>query len=399
MITEAFQLGDKDYRLPGLGSYMSVAAEQKNGWAQLYAIGAMIIMIVALDQFLWRPVTVWAQKFRVEESGSTTTMTSWFLDFLRHSRIVAAVTQGFWALIAWFGPKSAVTPLPMLLAAPAGLGSAPELTAADASLLAARPAGPSKFTTLLGRILSTVCLMLLIGAMLYGGYCLWALLRVVTPSDWLNCLGAGGVTLVRVLVSTVIGTIWAVPVGIMIGLSPRLSRLLQPVVQIVASFPAPMLFPAVIVVLHVLGISLNYGAVVLMLLGTQWYILFNVIAGSMAIPADLQEAAQSYNFSLLRRFKVLYIPAVFPYLVTGWVTASGGAWNASIVAEYYALNKDSDPLMAYGLGATISQAAFHENLPLLAAAIVVMSALVVAFNLSVWRRLYHIAESRYSLNK
>lgn len=401
MITEAFQLGDKDFRLPGLGSYMSVAAEQKNGWAQFYAIIAMIVMIVALDQFLWRPVTVWAQKFRVEETGSVTTMTSWFLDFLRHSRIVAALTRGTGAVLALFGPKDTVAPLPLPQATllPSGMGSAPELTASTASLLAARPAGPSWLTVIVGRFLSTACLALLIGTMLFGGYKLWALLRVVPGADWLNCLGAGGVTLLRVLVSTIIGTLWAVPVGIMIGLSPRLSRLLQPVVQVVASFPAPMLFPALLIMLHWMGVSLNYGAVVLMLMGTQWYILFNVIAGSMAIPADLQEAAFSYNFSTLRRFTVLYIPAVFPYLVTGWVTASGGAWNASIVAEYYALNKGSDPLMAYGLGATISKAAFHENLPLLAAAIVVMSALVVAFNLSVWRRLYHLAESRYSLNK
>jgi NitT/TauT family transport system permease protein len=172
---------------------------------------------------------------------------------------------------------------------------------------------------------------------------------------------------------------------------------MQPVVQVVASFPAPMLFPLVIAALKIAGVSLNWGSILLMLLGTQWYILFNVIAGAMAVPADLREAARSYRITGWQRFRILYLPAVYPYLVTGWVTAAGGAWNASIVAECVSFR--GDLLEANGLGAQISTAAAEANFPLLAASILVMSALVVVFNRTVWRRCYRLAEERYSLNK
>src|SRR5207253_4493490 len=143
-----------------------------------------------------------------------------------------------------------------------------------------------------------------------------------------------------------LGALWALPARLAIGLSPRLSRFFQPIVQVVASFPAPMLFPLVVAVLEVFGISFGWASIVLMLLGTQWYILFNVIAGAMAVPADLKEAARSYNITGWQRFRVLYFPAIFPYLVTGWVTAAGGAWNASIVAEYGTAPHNT-PLLAY----------------------------------------------------
>ena len=210
-------------------------------------------------------------------------------------------------------------------------------------------------------------------------------------------LGAGILTLGRVLLSTFIGTLWALPAGLAIGLSSRLSRLLQPVVQIAASFPAPMLFPLVVAALQWAGVSLGWGSILLMLLGTQWYILFNVIAGAMAIPADLKEAARSYRFTGWARFRALYFPGVFPYLVTGWVTAAGGAWNASIVAEFVTFKGQT--LRASGLGAQISGAAANADFPRLATAILVMSVLVVAFNRTVWRWCYRLAEDRFSLSK
>jgi len=223
------------------------------------------------------------------------------------------------------------------------------------------------------------------------------------------------------LLATILGTLWTVPAGLRIGLSPRLSRILQPVVQIVASFPAPMLFPVVILVLEFAGVSLDWGSILLMLLGTQWYILFNVIAGAMAIPADLKEAARSYNITGWQRFWVLYLPAIFPYLVTGWITAAGGAWNASIVSEYISMQRNV--LEAHGLGARISEAAggsafsfgavcgtpasvepvaavsANASLSLLVASVLIMSTLVVLFNRLVWRRLYHLADTRFSVNR
>jgi len=200
-----------------------------------------------------------------------------------------------------------------------------------------------------------------------------------------------------VLISTAFGTLWALPAGLAIGLSPRLSRIFQPVIQVAASFPAPMLFPIVIAVLDAAHVPLGMGSIVLMLLGTQWYILFNVIAGAMAIPADLKEAARSYRLGLGARLRTLYVPAVFSYLVTGWVTAAGGAWNASIVSEYVTFK--GRVLTTPGVGSAISRAAEAGDLPALAAGVLVMSSIVMIFNRNVWRRCYRVAEERFSLNR
>jgi NitT/TauT family transport system permease protein len=229
----------------------------------------------------------------------------------------------------------------------------------------------------------------------FGAWNLVHLLRRVPPAEWGTLGGAAGWTLGRVLLATAIGTLWTLPAGLAIGLSPRLSRVLQPVVQIVASFPAPMLFPIVIALLAAAGVSLGWGSIVLMLLGTQWYILFNVIAGH----GDSRTSGGGAELSAAgwRRFRALYFPGVFPYLVTGWVTAAGGAWNASIVAEFVTFKGQT--LQAHGLGAQISAAAADANFPRLAASILVMSAVVVIFNRTVWRRCYRFAEARFSLNK
>lgn len=207
-------------------------------------------------------------------------------------------------------------------------------------------------------------------------------------------VGAAAATLGRVLLAVVLGTAWALPAGLAIGLSPRLSRLLQPVTQVVASFPAPMLFPAVVALLAWLGVGLGAGSVLLMLLGTQWYVLFNVVAGAMAVPSDLREAARSYGIGGWRLFRTLLLPSVLPYLVTGWVTAAGGAWNASIVSEY--VNLGGRTVTTFGLGSRIGTAAEAADFPTLAASVVVMSAAVVLFNRLVWRRLNDYAERRLS---
>jgi NitT/TauT family transport system permease protein len=375
MITEAFKLRDKDYRLLGIGSYMSVAVKEGRGDAQVWAILAMILMIVALDQLLWRPVVAWAQKFRVEEGGSQEEASSWFLDWLRRSRILQLVRGG----MKWCRSRRAL--------------HRPEKTAT--------PADPLHSSPWVG-VLSLGLFLLLIGSLAFGAWRLLELLREVSASEWQRSVVTGLWTLGRVLLATVLGTLWALPAGLAIGLSPRLSRILQPVVQVLASFPAPMLFPFVVFGLQLIGVGLNWGSIALMLLGTQWYILFNVIAGAMAIPADLREAARSYRIAGWQRFRLLYFPGVFPYLVTGWVTAAGGAWNASIVSEYptfeYPLLK-GEVAPAVGLGAQISAAFDHNDFPLLAASVLVMSTLVVIFNRTVWRWCYRLAEERYSLNK
>lgn len=364
MINEAFQLGNKDFRLPGVGSYMSVAVNRGDVGAMTWAILAMILMIVVLDQLLWRPVVVWSQKFRVEEGGNEgPASSSWFYDWLQRSRIIEWVFGLFQKLRR---PR-------------------------------VREPQPPRQHERSSSALSLILFALLLAALLFG---VWRLLEILRQLSWRELppiLRACGWTLGRVLLSTLIGTLWTLPAGLAIGLSQRLSRIFQPIVQIAASFPAPMLFPLVIAGLHTAGITLGWGSVVLMLLGTQWYILFNVIAGATAIPGDLREAAKSYRMSLRLRFQSLYLPAVFPYLVTGWVTAAGGAWNASIVAEY--VNFKGQVLTANGLGAQISRAAERADFPRLVASIIVMAAVVVLFNRTVWRRLYELAEQRFSLSK
>jgi NitT/TauT family transport system permease protein len=370
MITEAFQLGDQDFRLPGLGSYMSVAADKGNVPAMIYSVLAMIAMIVFLDQVLWRPVVVLAQRFRVEDTSQGQAPRSWLLRLLRRSRMFRLWVARRVHRRTLQGPPS---------------GSKAKVNQA-----------PAKARTSY-RWFSTLALAALAGLVLWSAFELVKFLTDISRSTWGLLVKAGGLTLTRVLVTTVIGTIWALPAGLAIGLSDRMAKFFQPIVQVAASFPAPMLFPAVIFVMAKFGVGLNYGCVVLMLLGTQWYILFNVIAGAMAVPGDMREAATSFRFSRWQRFTWLYLPATFPYLVTGWVTAAGGAWNASIVAEYY--NFGGKTLTTFGLGNTITQAATDRNLTLLAASCLVMSAIVVTFNRLVWKRCYQLAFTRYTLDK
>ncbi|BDG04130.1 ABC transporter permease [Anaeromyxobacter oryzae] len=367
MVSEAFVLGDKDFRLPGLGSYMSVAVARGDGPAMAWAVLAMTLMIVALDQLLWRPVVVWSQKFRQEDAGQAEAAESWFLEVLRRSRLLAA-------------------------------GGALVDRAGAALRRRSRPAVPAARVAAPGaaaQALAVALLVLLVAGLGAAAVQLVLLVRAVPGREWAMTVAAALATLGRVLASTALGTLWALPAGLAIGLSPRLSRLLQPVVQVVASFPAPMLFPAAIAVLAKLGVGLGAGSVVLMLLGTQWYILFNVVAGAMAVPADLREAARSYRIGGLALFRRLLFPSVLPYLVTGWVTAAGGAWNASIVSEY--VTTQHRTLSTFGLGARVSAAAEHADFPLLAASVVVMSVVVVLFNRLVWRPVSDLAERRYAV--
>ncbi len=368
---EAFKLENRDFRLPGIGSYVSVAVHEKRYDAMFYAFGAMIIMIIAVDQLMWRPITVWATKFRVEEGGDQTVPTSWFLNWLTRSSLVALVVSG----LKVFGPRYHP----------------------HAPVKETKKFDPTVANPWINRLVAVAfCLLLIVLGI--GAWKLITLLTKVTGEQW-GSIGVATIgTLLRVLAATALGTLWALPAGLAIGLSPRLSRIMQPVVQVVASFPPLMLFPIMIAGFAVAGIGLGWGSIVLMLLGTQWYILFNIIAGASAIPADLKEMTTSYRIFGWQRFRDLYFPAVFPYLVTGWVTAAGGAWNASIFSEYYT-DSDDTILRTWGLGAEISSAVVRNDNPMLAASVLVMSAVVVLFNRTVWRRCYRLAEERYSLNK
>ncbi len=239
-------------------------------------------------------------------------------------------------------------------------------------------------------------MLLLIVLALLG---LWGAVRLldqVQLAEWGTLLLAAFVTWLRTLAALLIGVAWTVPAGVAIGLSPRWSRRLQPVVQVVASIPATALFPVLLLAMISLPAGLNIAALLLMLLGTQWYILFNVIAGAMSIPSDLREATTVYHVMSWRRWRTLILPAIFPYLITGLLTASGGAWNASIVSEYVQFNGQTPSI--FGLGASIAEAAAGANYPVLLAGTLMMSAFVVIINRLAWKRLYALAERRYTLD-
>jgi NitT/TauT family transport system permease protein len=230
---------------------------------------------------------------------------------------------------------------------------------------------------------------------LFGAVKYFHLLLALTGGEWLHLLRSTAATFLRVGIAVVLASLWTIPVGVMIGRHPRWSHVLQPVIQMAASFPAPMIFPVVVGAMLAFGTGLGISSVVLLLLGTQWYILFNVIAGSSAIPRELWEVSQLSRFSWWQRWRQLILPAIFPSLLTGWITAMGGAWNASIVAEY--MKYRGQTLSTTGLGAAISEATEHGNFHVLAAAVGIMAVTVVAFNRLVWRPLSRQAQTRFTL--
>ena len=368
MACEMFVLGSRDFRLPGLGSYLQTAASAGDTPSILWGITTMVAVIVLLDQLVWRPVIAWAEKFKVEQVESTDAPRSWMLELFRHSRGLAKLTG------------RTVQPLREKLMM---------FFARERSGEEEQQQNPWKVW--LTRTLAVV----LLAGLGYGIVRVAILLSGLQSAD-LREAGLGLVaTFFRVNLALLLGALWTIPVGVAIGFNPKLARIAQPLAQIAASVPATALFPVVLLLLIKIGGGLGLGSIALLLLGTQWYILFNVIAGAIAIPTDLKECCSVFRLEGLARWKKLILPGIFPYLVTGLVTASGGAWNASIVAEYFHFKGHT--YTTVGLGATISQATDSGNFDLLLAATILMAATVVTINRLVWRRLYALAETRYRL--
>jgi len=381
MVNEAFQLGDKDFRLPGIGAYMSVAVEHGDRRAITLALIAMVVMIVAVDRVFWRPVVVWAQKFRLDDSAGEAPARSWILELLRRSRLrthARAVRRRALRTV-----RIAHQPIRRSLR--------------RANRVLRRMPRPLPPTSWLVRISGWV---LLAGAAASAVWGAWRVAELITRIDraaWGTLGIAAGLTFARVLLAVALSTLWAVPAGVLIGRSPAASRVLQPIIQVIASFPAPMLFPLVVLGLARLGVGLGVGAVALMILSAQWYILFNVISAVSALPPQLSEATAVFQVTGWRRWRMLYLPAAFPALVTGWVTAAGGAWNGSIVAEY--VQAGGTLRTATGLGSLISVATAQANFPLLTGGIVIMSVIVVGWNRLVWRPLATHAQSHYGVTQ
>ncbi|HKS70626.1 MAG TPA: ABC transporter permease subunit, partial [Ktedonobacterales bacterium] len=400
MAAEQFTLGSHSFQLPGLGSYLQTAANAGDVGALLLGLATLIAVIVLLDQLLWRPLIAWSDRFKLEQTASGEPPRSAVLRVLRRS-----------ALLDWIGTRF-ITPATEALDTRL---SRPRLAGVNAVVVASGPVtgGDGRGATVgvrrtplrewssrvsgqtWGRIAGIALVGLLALVSVVGTLAAVRLLAQVSLGEWGGLLVAAGATLLRTIVALAIGVAWTVPLGVAIGLNPRLARRAQPFVQMVASVPATALFPALLLILLGLPGGLNIAAIALMLLGTQWYLLFNVIAGAMAIPGDLREASAIYRLRGWRRWRLLILPAIFPSLITGLITASGGAWNASIVSEYVTFNGQS--YSTVGLGATIARAAGGEQYGLLLAATLVMALIVVAINRLVWRRLYRLAERRFRL--
>ena len=380
MASEQFTLGSRSFQLPGLGSYLQAAANTGNTGALLLGLATLILLIILLDLLFWRPLVAWADKFKVELSSSSDAPHSPILDALRRSAFIAFINRKIFSPIGQVLARL----LNRLQPLDTGLSSSPA------------QANTARFTV--GRILSFIFALLLAALVLWGLWEMILLLSQVNLLTWGGLILAAFATWLRTLAALLIGVAWTVPVGVAIGLSPRWSRRLQPVVQVIASIPATALFPVLLLALVGLPGGLSFAAILLMLLGTQWYVLFNVIAGAMAIPSDLREATSVYHVSGWRRWRTLILPAIFPYLITGMLTASGGAWNASIVSEYVQFNNHT--VSTIGLGASIAAAA-ASNAPnhfaVLLAGTLLMALFVVILNRLLWKRLYALAERRYTL--
>jgi len=366
---EQFSLGAEHLRLPGLGSYLAGAAEHGDARALTLGILTLVVVIVLLDQLLWRPLIAWSDKFKFEQSG-TEAPTSAVLDAIVQSAVVEWVvhtTRRFGGRVGrLLRRNSSSSPQAPRGQWPAWIHLAPNIVSGALFAVAILWGGVAAFHTVAGLSAST-----------------WSLIGI-----------SAAATLGRTVISLIVA-LWTVPVGVAIGMNPRWSKRMQPIVQVIASIPATAVFPAFVGALIGVSGGLNIAAILLMVLGTQWYVLFNVIAGAMAIPSDLNDAAVNYNIGGWRRWRTLILPAIFPYLVTGMITATGGAWNASIVSEYVLFA--GRQISTVGLGAVIARAADQGQFALLLAATLVMAAIVITVNRVAWRRLYRLAESRYRL--
>jgi NitT/TauT family transport system permease protein len=366
--SEAISVGNTRIMLPGIGSWLALAIDRQDFRAVGWAVGAMAVVILLYDQFVFRPVVAWADRFRFEQTASQEAPQSWAYDLFRRTRLLPVLFSpltGFGRLMMAIDRRPARVAKARSNAKPSPIGQAVWLALVAAALLSA--------------------------AWLVIGY-------VASHLAWQDALAAFGLaclTMLRVLVLIAIASVIWVPIGVWIGLRPRWAERLQPVAQFLAAFPANVLFPfAVIAIVH-WRLSPDIWLSPLMVLGTQWYILFNVIAGASAIPNDLREAAGMFGVSRWQWWRTLIIPGIFPYYVTGALTASGGSWNASIVAE--AVSWGSEHLEAHGLGTYIAKATAAGDFPRVTLGIAVMSIFVIGFNRLLWRPLYAYADRRLRL--
>ncbi|HTO62866.1 MAG TPA: ABC transporter permease subunit [Bradyrhizobium sp.] len=367
--SEAITVGNTTVTLPGIGSYVAMAIEQRNLAAIGYALLTMFLVIIAYDQLLFRPIVAWADKFRFEQTASGNAPESWMLDLFRRTRALRALSYPFSAINRAFSNLHVQLPAALRWQADHGAPS---------------------------RVFDAIWFAI-IGAS--TGYAAWRAYQYLStnlgPSDVATAVGSGLITLARVAVLIALATLLWVPIGVWIGLRPKLAERIQPLAQFLAAFPANLAFPVFVVFIVHFHLNANIWLSPLMILGTQWYILFNVIAGASAFPSDLREAASSFHLRGWRWWVKVVLPGIFPYYVTGAITASGGSWNASIVAEVASWGDTH--LTAKGLGSYIASATEAGDFPRVVLGIAIMCVLVTLFNRLVWRPLYAFGERRLRL--
>ncbi|HXL71400.1 MAG TPA: ABC transporter permease subunit [Rhizomicrobium sp.] len=368
-VAEAISVGNTNIALPGIGSWIAVAIAQQDLPAIFEAIGTMMVVILIYDQLLFRPLVAWADRFRVSsEPSSEEAPQSWALTVYRRSRLLDLITAPFLQVMRWsyywhppsFGLKGAV----------------PEVN--------------NRLSAIIWYALLTVL----------GVFAAWRILLFFTHAnlswnDAATAVGYGFITLARVMVLIALASIVWTPIGIYVGLRPKLTAIVQPVAQFLAAFPNNLLFPLVVSLIVFWNASPDIWLSPLIILGTQWYILFNVIAGATTMPQELRDAAENFGVRGWLWWRRVALPAVFPFYVTGAITASGGAWNASVLAEVASWGKTT--LHAHGLGAYISDATTAGNFNRVVLGIIVMSFFVLVVNRLLWRPLYWYAERKFRL--
>ncbi|HQM91514.1 MAG TPA: ABC transporter permease subunit [Syntrophales bacterium] len=372
MASEIFMTGNQDFRLPGLGSYLQAAANAGDLQALAWGLAALVGTIVLLDQIVWCPLLVWSRRFKLGTAEEDIPPASWFYKALRSSYLLTDIRRRLSGPFARFSDLR------------------------KPRRKAGRIMTFRRFFERGGRFIFYGIGLAGLSAILYETYQAAQLLSGVPWSDW-GRIGFGVLaTSLRVLVSLIIALAWTVPLGVAIGTNRRLAAWLQPVIQITASIPATALFPIILLFVLKLPGGLEMAAVLLMLLGSQWYLLFNVIAGASAIPQDLKHTATLLQLSRRLRWRTLILPSLFPYIITGAITAGGGAWNASIVAEYVRFGGET--FFTVGVGSLIAQATAAGDYPLLLASTLAMILAVTVANRLVWRRFYRTAEEKYRMD-
>jgi NitT/TauT family transport system permease protein len=369
MAAEIFTIGARDFRLPGLGAYLQVAASRGDLRAVLFGVGTLVLVIVLLDQVVWRPVLAWADKFKLEMTAGDQPPESWCYNVMSRAWLLERFEMRLWRPFADWVDRC-VNPLAPTEAAPSG--------------------GRARTSPL---ALAGLAVFVLASA--FGAWKTAGMLAELPAGSW-GRIGMGLLaTFGRVAVSLAVALLWTIPVGVAIGTNRRLATILQPIVQVIASVPATALFPVLLLALLRQPGGLDVAAILLMLMGTQWYLLFNIIAGASAIPQDLRMTTDLLRLSRFDRWRTLILPALFPYIITGSITASGGAWNASIVAEH--VDFAGSVHATRGIGAIISQATAEADYPLLLAGTLALIVSVVAINRTFWRWLYQLARDRYRM--